>query len=254
MSTLLAAVDDDQCAEPVLRTSYVLASLIGAEVRVLHVCEPPAAGLPPALAELDAKVEVTHGPAVDAIVGAASGVDVVAVALGTRGAPEGPQPAGHTALGVMARIDKPVAAVPPEARPLANPMRLLVPLEDGATLSEPMLRLVALARDGQLEIVVAHVHARETVPAFSDHAPHATIAWDRQFLARHVGPPHQQITLQRRLGVPAEEICALADSVRADLVVLTWGQDLSPGHAEVVIETLSHSGVSTLLLPTVERP
>lgn len=49
--------------------------------------------------------------------------------------------------------------------------------------------------------------------------------------------------------MPAEEICALADTAGVDMTVLTWSRDLSPGHAEVVSRALSQSGVSTLLLP-----
>jgi hypothetical protein len=35
----------------------------------------------------------------------------------------------------------------------------------------------------------------------------------------------------------------------ADLIVLAWSQDLGPGRARVVSETLAHSHVPVLLLP-----
>ena len=86
-----------------------------------------------------------------------------------------------------------------------------------------------------------HVHSPATVPAFSDHEPHATLEWEREFLARHISTPHDRITLLRRLGVPADDVVAVARETGPDLIVLAWGQDLAPGHARVVSETLAHS-------------
>jgi hypothetical protein len=58
------------------------------------------------------------------------------------------------------------------------------------------------------------------VPAFSDHQPHATLAWEREFLTRHIATPHDRITLLRRLGVPADDVAAVARETGPDLIVL----------------------------------
>jgi len=96
---------------------------------------------------------------------------------------------------------------------------------------------------------VLHVHSPATVPAFSDHEPHATLAWEREFLTRHVSTPHDRITLLRRLGVPADDLVAVARETGPDLIVLAWSQNLAQGHAHVVSETLAHSNIPVLLLP-----
>jgi nucleotide-binding universal stress UspA family protein len=87
------------------------------------------------------------------------------------------------------------------------------------------------------------------VPAFSDHDPHATRAWEQEFLSRSMPTPHDRVTLVRRLGVAADDVVAVARETGADLIVLAWSQDLSPGRARVVSETLAHSDIPVLLLP-----
>jgi nucleotide-binding universal stress UspA family protein len=59
----------------------------------------------------------------------------------------------------------------------------------------------------------------------------------------------EAVTLLRRLGVPADDVVAVARETHADLIVLAWSQDLAPGRARVVSETLAHSDVPVLLLP-----
>ena len=81
-------------------------------------------------------------------------------------------------------------------------------------------------------------------------SPHASQAWEREFLARYVATPHERVTLVRRLGVPADDVVAVAHETAAELLVLAWGQDLNPGRARVVSETLAHSDVPVLLIPT----
>ena len=79
------------------------------------------------------------------------------------------------------------------------------------------------------------------MPAFADHEPHATAAWEREFLSRHIAVQHDHVSLQRRLGVPGEDIVAVARENAADLIVLAWSQDLSPGRARVVSRKLAQS-------------
>jgi len=250
VSTVLAAIEADACAQPILTTATALANLFHATVAAVHAHEN-GAGSPRELARaFRAPLCEVCGPAVEQIVAAAGQPEVVALAIGARGVHGGPQPAGRTALEIITRVPKPVAVVPPHAQPRQEITRLLVPLDGTRESSQALEDTIKLAHRRQLEIIVLHVHSPATVPAFADHEPHATAAWDREFLSRHIATPHDRVSLQRRLGAPGEDIVALARENAADLIVLAWSQDLSPGRARVVSRTLAHSNVPVLLIPT----
>jgi hypothetical protein len=53
----------------------------------------------------------------------------------------------------------------------------------------------------------------------------------------------------RHLGNAADDIVVVANETAADLIVLAWSQDLTPGHARVISETLAHTDIPVLLLP-----
>jgi nucleotide-binding universal stress UspA family protein len=247
---VLAALEADACAQPILRTAIALADLFDAPAVALHVREN-GDGRPDALAAA-AGIELreTAGDAIEQIVTAGHDPDVAALVLGARGMHGGPQPAGHTALDVITRLVKPVAVVPPQAR-AQHIARVLVPLEGTAESSLALEETVALAHRHELEILVLHVHSPTTVPAFSDHEPHAALAWEQEFLARYIATPHDRISLRRQLGVPADDVAEVAHETAADLIVLAWSQHLGPGRARVVSETLARSEVPVLLIPTM---
>ena len=250
MTIVLAALEEDACARPVLSTAIALADLFEAFPVALYVREN-GPGSPQALATA-AGVELREiaGNATEQIVAAARDPAVAALVLGARGVHGGPQPAGHTAVDVITHVPKPVAVVPPHARALQQIARILVPLEGTSESSLALEETVELAHRRQLEILVLHVHSPATVPAFSDHEPHATRAWDQEFLTRYISAPLERVSLVRRLGVPADDVVAVADETATDLIVLAWSQDLSPGRARVVSQTLAHSNVPVLLIPT----
>jgi nucleotide-binding universal stress UspA family protein len=249
MTKVLAALDSNASAQPVLTMAIALASLFDATVVALHVRE----NAPSAATELTrasgVELREVDGLPVQQIVAAAQGPEVAAVALGARGVHGGPQPAGHTALEVITRVAKPVVIVPPHALPHEQISRILVPLEGTGESSRALDEMIKLARRHGLEILVLHVHSPATVPAFADHDPHATQAWEEEFLSRYISTPHDPVTLLRRVGVAADDIAAVAHDAAADLIVLAWGQKLDPGHARVVSETLAHSTIPVLLLP-----
>ena len=249
MTIVLAALEADACAQPVLGTAIALADLFDATAVALHVRENGTRS-PKALATA-AGVELreTAGNAIEQIAAAAQDPDVAALVLGARGVHGGPQPAGHTALDVITRVTKPIAVVPPHAQAPSQLARILLPLEGTSESSRALEKTVKLAHRHQLEILVLHVHSPATVPAFSDHEPHATRTWEQEFLSRYIAPPHQHVSLVRRLGVPADDVVAIAHETTADLIVLAWSQRLGRGHARVVSETLAHSNVPVLLVP-----
>ena len=249
MTTVLAALDSNASGRPVLDTAIALASLYDSTVTCLHVREEALSAAAELARAAGVELREVSGDPVEQIVNAAQDPDVAALVLGARGVHGGPQPAGHTALQVITRIPKPVAVVPPHAQPPVQINRILVPLEGTSEGSQALDETIRLAHRRGLEVLVLHVHSPATVPAFSDHEPHATLAWEREFLTRHVSTPHDRITLLRRLGVPADDVVAVARETGPDLIVLAWGQDLAPGHARVVSETLAHADIPVLLLP-----
>jgi len=253
MRNVLAAITSDPCAQPVLGTAIALAKLYDATAIALHVRER-GVGSPEGLARA-AGVELREvsGTPIEQIVAAAKEPETAALVLGTRGRPGGPQPAGHTALQVITRVAKPVAVVPPHAEPPEQFARLLVPLEGTSESSRALDDTIRLAHRRQLEILVLHVHSPATVPVFSNHEPHATFAWDQEFLARHLAAPHENVKVRRHLGAPADDIAAVAEEATADLVVLAWSQELAEGRAQVVSETLARSSIPVLLLPVLVR-
>lgn len=249
MTTVLAAIDSNASGRPVLRTAIALADLLDATVTSLHVREQ-ASSTPLKLARA-AGVELheVSGAPVEQILAAAQDPDVAALVLGQSGIHGAAHPAGHTTIDVITRTTKPVAVVPPHAQPPQQINRILVPLEGTSENSHALADTINIAHRRGLEILVLHIHSPATLPAFSDHEPHATLAWEQEFLTRHVTTPHDHITLRRRLGVPADDIVAVAHETDCDLIVLAWSQNLAPGHAHVVSETLVHSDIPVLLIP-----
>jgi len=254
MRHVLAAINADPCARPVLDAASALAELFDATTVALHVRET-GVGSPTELTDV-AGVELREvgGEPIEQIVAAADEGEIAAVVLGSRGAQAGPRPAGHTALEVIKRVAKPVTIVPPHARTPKRFARLLVPLEGAKESSEAVDDTIALAHRHKLEIVVLHVHSPSTMPAFSDHEPHGTQAWDQEFLARHLAATHEHVRLLRHFGVAADDVVAVAEEAAADLIVLAWSQMLGEGRAHVVSETIAHSSLPILLLPVRVGP
>jgi nucleotide-binding universal stress UspA family protein len=249
MTMVLAALDSNASAGPVLGTAIALADLYDSTVTCLHVREEALTAAAELARAAGVELHEVSGSPIEQIANAAQDPDVAALVLGARGVHGGPQPAGHTALEVISRIPKPVAVVPPHAHPPERIDRILVPLEGTSESSHALDETIKLARRRRLEVLVLHVHSPATVPAFSNHEPHATLAWEREFLSRHISAPHGRITLLRRLGVPADDVVAVARETGPDLIVLAWSQDLTPGRARVVSETLAHTDTPVLLLP-----
>lgn len=248
---VLAAIRADACAQAVLTTATAVADLFDAKLAALHVRQPHGSSPTDLAIALGAPLREVTGSAIDEIIEAASDPEVAALVLGAGGGRRrrDRHPAGHTAIEVITRVGKPVAVVSSHAQPQPQLARILVPLEGTSESSRALADTITLADRRQLEIVVLHVHSPATVPAFADHEPHATAAWEHEFLSRHIAIPHTRVSLERRLGVPADHTIAVAREQHVDLIMLAWGQNLSPGHARVVSRTLSRSDIPLLLVP-----
>jgi nucleotide-binding universal stress UspA family protein len=249
VTIVLAALDADASARPVLGTAIALAELLDATVVGLHVREHGVGYAPELTDTAGIELREVDGAPTEQIIAAARDPDVAVLVLGARGVHGGPRPAGRTALNVITRVLKPVVVVPPNAQPPARLARVLVPLEGTLESSLPLENALAVAHERRLEVLVLHVHSPATLPAFTDHDPHATQAWEREFLSRFITTPHDRVTLMRRLGVPADDIIAVAHDTATDLITLAWNQNLSPGRARIVSEALARSDIPVLLLP-----
>jgi nucleotide-binding universal stress UspA family protein len=248
MSRVLAAIDTSPCARSVLDTAQSIASLFDGTAVAIHVTEndDDTAG---DLAR-DAGIDLAEiaGFPVEAIVAAAAAPDVAALVIGARGTDRGRQPAGHTALDVIARVRKPIVVVPPGETPRAKLARVLVPLEGTTKSSQAIERALALTDRADLEIVVLHVHPPQAVPAFQDQPHHAISAWQREFTERYV-QQHRGARVIQHVGVAADRVVPTAREVDAGLIVLAWNQDLTQGRARVIRETLAQSSIPILLVP-----
>jgi len=252
MTTVLAVIDTGEPAGPVLQTAAAIARLFDATTTALYIRESDTGA---ARQQADAgEVELceAEGPAVPAIVAATSAPDVVAVVVAARGL-QGVEPPGYTTLDVITQVPKPVVVVPPRACEPTRLVRVLVALDGTPESSRALTETIALADRNNLEILILHVHSPDSVPAFSDHAHHATRAWEEEFISRFVPPTRDRVGLVRRVGDPADDVASVAHDIDADLIALGWSQNLAPGRAQVVRETLAHSNVPVLLVPTPPR-
>lgn len=156
---------------------------------------------------------------------------------------------GATALEVITRTATPVVLVPPDARPLQLFARLLLPIEGTSELPPALSEIIDAAPRRKPELIVLHLHSPATVPAFSDHEPHRTRAWDQEFLARHLAFAPDRLTVLRHVGTPADDVSVAAERTGADLIVLVWSHSFAKGRARVVTRTLASTNIPVLLLP-----
>jgi nucleotide-binding universal stress UspA family protein len=246
---LIAALDNSLATSAVVATAGSLARLFGARVEAVHVGDDRDRIAARAAASADVELRLLHGPAVPALVDAASSEDVVAVVVGTRRLPLTDRPLGATALELITSLLKPVVAVPPDSIPAGRLRRVLVPLEGTASTSLAPKALIELARDADVEIVLVHVHDAATIPAFTDQPQHQARAWSEEFVARYCPWGVGKVTVALRVGRREEEILAAANETDADLIALGWAQELAAGRAPVVREVLERGHIPVLLVP-----
>lgn len=248
--TVLAALDASPAARAVLDAAIGIATLMEAEVEALHVRQDDLE-TPTWLAEhRGVRLHVVTGPVGPALLDAIDAEAVVAAVFGARSTPGGRRPAGHTALHVLERATKPVVVVPPElASPPRTYRRLLLPLEGRPESSAPILECLCPLVSDDVELIVLHVFTEATMPRTLDRPQRDLALWSDEFMARYC-PAGTRIELRTGpVGVAVAEMCAEAD---VDLVVLSWAQDISPGHAAVVHHLLDRGQVPVLLLPVAD--
>jgi hypothetical protein len=71
----------------------------------------------------------------------------------------------------------------------------------------------------------------------------------REFLARYSPWPIEHVSLETRVGRPEEYILPVAREMKCDVIALAWGQELTPGRASIVRDTLRRGTIPIVLLP-----
>ena len=249
MRRVIAAIDNSLAAGAVLATAGNLAQLFDAEVEALHVGEDGNGSARQAAELAGLEFRRIAGPTVPALVEAAAADDVAALVVGTRRLPVGGRPVGTTALDVITSLLKPVVVVPPDALRRSALQRVLVPLEGTAATSLAPKGIIELAHDAELDVVVLHVHDAGSLPAFTDQPQHQARAWADEFVARYCPWGIGRVSMELRVGRPAEEIVRAADEAGAHVIALGWAQEIDWGRAPVVREVLERGRIPVLLVP-----
>jgi nucleotide-binding universal stress UspA family protein len=247
MRTVLAALDAGAAARPVLDIAIGFAELTGATVEAVHVTDG-ATDTPEWLAaQNEITLRLLEGAVEPALLRAVEDEAVIAAVFGARSTPTGRRPTGRTARHILERATKPVVVVPPDVSASAKSCRrLLVPLEGDEATSRPVLERLWPLIDVEVELVVLHVFTTETVPRVLDHPGRDLELLGDEFLTRHC--PYAS-RIEWRTGPVGARVTEAYDQDDADLVVLSWSQDSSVGHATVVRDVLTASTIPVLLLP-----
>lgn len=245
MRKVIAAIDNSAASRPVLAMAQAVSSALGAALDVVHVTEDGDETARASAQAAGAALHTLAGDPIEQLELAVAHKNVVALVLGARGGLGGPRPAGHLALTLAGRTDKPVVAVPPDAQPPQQLRRVLVAMEGTPGKARALQRTIELSTSAGLEIVVVHVD--EEIPSFTDQVQHETEAYAQEFFARHLlGAP--QARLELRIGVPATEVLAAVESLQAEIVAVGWPHAADASRGAVAREILERSTVPVLLV------
>ena len=229
MNVVLAAIDHTGVADSVVETATTWAEIAGAAVRIIHVRESPttAASVSDRFGDRYAEHEllVVDGNPSDEIVRAVADPDVALVVVGARQEVDGARPAGHIALSIVERANKPVVVVPPCAggasatERSSTIRRALVPLEGSAHTSEAIAATLRLLTGAGIELIALHVFDADSVPAFWDQPSHAAESYAADFVSRWCAEPGTELLPQHqhhaeqaeRESGPGQPVSALAE-------------------------------------------
>ena len=263
-TTVLAALDSSAASRAVLETAIAIAGVFGGQVEALHVDDGSDVRMPTALAgrygvPFRAVAVVDGDDAVErALAGAITAPEVTMVVVGARALPGSGRRVGHLARAVATGSRAPVVVVPPDAADPArwahragaiSIRRALVPLETARPVPDAVQQCVQRLRDGGIDVVAVHVFGDDP-PRVADHPVRDLELLGDEFLARSL--PGAGADIDLRAGPIGSEILLAAGEAGADLVVLNWSQDMSPGRAAVVRDVVRYATVPVLLLSTAD--
>ena len=256
-TTVLAALDGSAAARAVLETAIAVADVFGGTVEAVHVDDGSDHHVPATLAgrygvPLRVVAAVDGDDAVErALAREITAPDVTVVVVGARALPGAGRRVGHLARAVATASRAPVVVVPPEAARAAGDARevgvhrALVPLELAAPAPDAVLECVDRLRQGGVDVVAVHVFVDDG-PRVADHPVRDLALLGDEFLARSL--PGAIADIDLRGGPVGAEILHAAAEAGAELIVLSWSQDVSPGRAAVVRDVVRYATVPVLLL------
>jgi len=245
MKTVIAAIDNSAAARPVLTMAQAVALALDGAVDVVHVAEDDHETADASAQAAGATLRILSGDPAEQLALVIAEQNVVGLVLGARAATGRPRPAGHLALTLAGRTDKPVVVVPPDAHPPTHLHKVLVAMEGTPGKARALQRTIELSMSAGLEIVAIHVD--EEIPSFTDQVQHETETYAQEFFARHLlGAP--QAHLELRIGVPAIEVLAAIESLHAELVAVGWPHTTDPSRGTVAREILDRSPIPVLLV------
>ena len=244
MSTVLAAVDDSVAAAPVLTAATAIAPLLGSSVEAVHVGEGGGRTACECAERAGVPFKAVPGEPVEEIAHLARD-GVTAVVIGARDQTAGQ--VGHVALELAERLTRPLLVVPPAWAPSDRVSRVLVALEGQPGRARPLRSAVEVVAGADLDLTVVHVGDQDSVPAFSDSRAHEVGEFAQEYLARY-WPLAPKVRLALPIGAVADEVLAVADDVRPDVLVAGWPQGAGPGHGHVVRELLRRTSWPLLLV------
>ena len=246
---VLAALDQTAAASSVLAASHEIARVFHADVAAVHVVEDGAERVRTLAAQEAVPLRELQGsPGVRLARVLEDDDEAVALVVGARPRAQGQREIGSTALEVVTTVHKPVFAIPPELPVGFAIHRVLVPLE-GSPSTSSAYPMVETPEAERVEIVILHVLEENMLPAFSDQPQHEWEAFGREFLARFSPWPIERVRLETRVGRPEHYILAVARETKCDLIALAWEQELAPGRARIVRDTLRHGTIPIVLVP-----
>lgn len=252
MSTILAAIDNSAAAQPVLSLATTLGKLLGSPVEVLHVSETDQ---PSATAQAEGnglECETMSGDPLALIVERAGQDDISAVVIGAPGRVQNGHVGHHLPRRIADAINKRLLVVPLEAKSPDQLHRVVIAIERTDAKARHLTAAVNLAKAPTLDIAAVLVVDEESIPSFSDQAAHGTDAYTSDFLARcgHYAP---DATFELRIGVPADEVLNLADSVAADMVAVGWPNETDADRRTTARDILDRSHIPVLVAALPDR-
>jgi len=248
---VLAALDQTAAARAVLAATHEIARMFAADVSAVHVHQDGVQRVREVAADDGVPLAELEGAPPGARLAQAleDDDDAVALVVGTRAQPDGGREIGSTALEVVTTAHKPVFAIPPELPAGFALRRMLLPLEGSLSTSYAPYAALDVPGAEHVDVVILHVLEEDALPAFCDQPQHEWEAFDSEFLARYSLWPVEHVRLETRVGRPDQHILAVGRDTDCDLIVLAWAQELAPGRAKIVRDTLRRGTIPVLLVP-----
>ena len=244
---VLAALDETAAASSVLAAGHEIARVFHADVAAVHVVQDGTERVRTLAAQEGVPLgELQGSPGVRLARVLEDDDEAVALVVGARARAHGQREIGSTALEVVTTVHKPVFA--PELPVGFAIHRVLVPLE-GSPSTSSAYPMVETPEAERVEIVILHVLEENMLPAFSDQPQYEWEEFGREFLARFSPWPIERVRLETRVGRPEHYILAVARETKCDLIALAWEQELAPGRARIVRDTLRHGTIPIVLVP-----